>query len=407
MILSVNGLDSILSLFRNHEVSDSLIAGAKVQAQGSRPVSDFSLGYLCGVVLLVKIGVYLLALYNALGVNIDVIEYARPRWNYKRIEPSLLHLASCDVQWYLEIVSIGYSPGKDSGAFYPAWPMILRLLGCQESAWSPLIAAVASGVLWSAGLVLLFRWASATLSKPIAWSMVLANLLLPSSMTFWIGFTESLFFLLFVSFLAFAEGRRFWISWIAAFCLSLTRPVGIFLIVIPGVWWLLNLRRRFATGCILSFLAGWSVYFAIMWTTMGHPLAGWAAQKYHINEPSLRYVTDIPRFLNSLFNITSFHNPTGSLLDRVAFVAAFWGILRLWKIRPSWCLATQLMLLIPAMTNQFLSFSRFTIVAIPLLVPIGEMLLRLRLRWLCLWISLSLATQYYLIHQFFTFGWGT
>lgn len=378
-----------------------------MKPQETKRACRFSLGYLCLVVLLVKLVVYFVAWHNSLGITVELIEYARPRWDYKRIEPSLLHFASCDVQWYLELVSIGYSPGKGSGAFYPAWPMMLRLLGCQESTWSPLIAAAASGVLWTAGLVLLFRWASATFSRQIAWGMVLANLLLPSSMTFWIGFTESLFFLLFVSFLAFAEGRWSWISWIAAFCLSLTRPVGIFLIVIPGVWWLLNLRRRFAAGCILAFLAGWSVYFAIIWSIMGHPLAGWEAQKYHINEPSLRYVTDIPRFLNSLLNITSFHNPTGSLLDRMVFVAAFWGVLRLWRIRPSWCLATQLMLLIPAMTNQFLSFSRFTIVAIPLLMPIGEMLLRLRFRWLCLWISLSMVTQYHLIHQFFSFGWGT
>ena len=371
------------------------------------PVLRSWLGWICASILLFKVVVYGLAWLNSASVDARFFEGSKPRIDFNRIKPGVLNLASQDVLWYLEIVSRGYSSGRDSGAFYPAWPFFLRWIGCADSAWSPLIAAGASTVFWCLGLMVVFHWASRTLSRPVAWSMVLANLLLPSSMTFWIGFTESLFFFLFVSFMAFADDRRLWVSWVAAILLPITRPVGVFVVIIPGVWWLLGHRRAFAAKCIVGFFLGWSIYFGIMWHHLGHPFAGWAAQRFHVNAPSLAYVTDLPRFLASLCHVTSFHDPTGSLLDRLVFIASFWGVVRLWRIRPSWCVATAAMLLIPAMTNQFLSFSRFSIVAIPLLLPIGQTLLRLRPRWLCLCVGLSLATQYHLIHRFFSFGWGT
>ena len=118
-------------------------------------------------------------------------------------------------------------------------------------------------------------------------------------------------------------------------------------------------------------------------------------------------MTDIPKFLKSFVHITSFHDPTGSFLDRLMFVGSFWGIVRLWQWQPAWCLATAAMLLIPAMTNQFLSFSRFTVVAIPLLFPMGELLLKMPFPWLMGWILLAMAAQYYLMSQYFSSGWGT
>jgi len=371
------------------------------------PILRYRIAWICIPILLIKIGVYGLAWLNSAAVDAQYFEGSKPRIDFNKINPEVLKLASQDVLWYLEIVSKGYSSGKDSGAFYPAWPFFLRWIGCADSAWSPLIAAGVSTIFWCLGLVIFFRWAATTLSREVAWSLVLANLLLPSSMTFWIGFTESLFFFLFVVFVTFADDRRAWICWLTALILPLTRPVGVFVVIIPGVWWLLGHRRVFASVCILCFLVGWSIYFGIMWYHLGHPLADWAAQRFHVNSPSLSYLKDVPRFLGNLFHVTSFHDPTGSLLDRLVFIGSFWGVVRLWSIRPSWCVTTGAMLLIPAMTNQFLSFSRFTIVAIPLLLPIGQMLMRLRFRWLCLWIALSLATQYHLIHRFFTFGWGT
>jgi hypothetical protein len=66
-----------------------------------------------------------------------------------------------------------------------------------------------------------------------------------------------------------------------------------------------------------------------------------------------------------------------------------------------------LMLLVPAMTNQFLSFSRFTIVVVPLLIPMSEILLQLRWPALSTLVVGSLATQYYLISRFFSFEWAT
>ena len=264
-----------------------------------------------------------------------------------------------------------------------------------------------SMVFWVTGLFLLFRWAARTISSQVAWSMVLANLLLPSSMAFWIGFSESLFFFLFVCFLVFGDGAIPWLAWIAAFFLSLTRPVGIMILIIPAVSVLIGSRRKVAIGSVFGFLLGWAVYFGTMWYTMGNPLAGWIAQKYHTNQPSLLYLLDFQKFFNSFFLVNSFHDPVGSFLDRVVFILVCICLLRLLFIRPSWCLTGCCMVLIPAMTNQFLSFSRFSIVVIPLLVPIGLFLINLNKSSLICLISLSLGTQYYLIYSYFCGKWAT
>jgi hypothetical protein len=198
-----------------------------------------------------------------------------------------------------------------------------------------------------------------------------------------------------------------WIALVAALLLSIARPVGIFVVLIPVIWWILGIRRLFSTFCIFVFLTGFILYFVVMWYSLGSPFAGWAAQKFHVNKPSLIYVLDFPKFINSLFNITSFHDPQGSFLDRFIFVMAFWCVVRLWRIRPSWCMVSMLMLLVPAMTNQFLSFSRFTIVVIPLFIPMGEMLIQLRWPALSALVVGSLATQFYLISRFFSFEWAT
>lgn len=367
----------------------------------------WQLSWVCYAVILLKLAVYLVAWGRSATLPTEYYQESLPRVDFSRIRPSVRNLASYDALWYLELVSHGYSPNRESGAFYPAWPVLLKWLGCADSGWSPVIAAGCSTLLWSMGLGVLFRWCSATHSSATAWSVLLANLLLPSSMTFWIGFTESLFFFLYACLLAFSDGTKPWVAWGSAFVLSLTRPVGIFLMIIPAIGWLMGARRRFCTGCILAFLAGWMVYFVAMWTCLGHPLAGWEAQKLHVNQPSLRYVADIPKFLKSFVHVTSLHDPTGSFLDRLMFVGSFWGIVRLWRWQPTWCVATLAMLLIPAMTNQFLSFSRFTIVAIPLLFPIGEMLLKTPFPLLGVWILLAMSVQYHLISQYFSSGWGT
>jgi len=377
------------------------------QALPRPKASACRLSWVCFGVVLLKLVVYFIAFVRSPSFPAEHYQDFLPRVDFSNTSARFGNLANCDALWYLELVAHGYSPGQGSSAFYPAWPLLLKGLGCDQGRWSPLVATGCSALLWAAGVGILFRWCSASFSRETAWSVVLANLLLPSSMTFWIGFTESLFFFLYACLLAFSAATRPWLAWGSAFVLSLTRPVGIFLLILPAIDGLLGVRRRFSVGCVLAFLAGWMVYFGVMWACLGHPLAGWEAQKLHVNQPSLRYVADLPKFLGSFVHVTSLHDPTGSFVDRLMFVGAFWGVVRLWRWKPAWCLATLAMLLIPAMTNQFLSFSRFTVVAIPLLFPIGELLLKTPWPWLVFGILLALAVQYHLISQYFSLGWGT
>lgn len=409
---------SLFSFFKRRE-GEFIFDGIANQLRQSISFPQRSCDFIrdiCFYVLAFKTVIYIVAFFETPLIEKIAQNYGVGITKTPMIQAALNQFIQCDNGFYLSIASNCYSQScSNFAAFYPAWPMLLRIFGCgkfdgiDESGfyWSPLVSAVISIVFWTSGLFLLFRWATRTMSSRVAWSMVLANLLLPSSMTFWIGFSESLFFFLFVCFLVFSDGARPWLAWIAAFFLSLTRPVGIMVLIIPAVSVLIDHRRKVAIGSVFGFLLGWVVYFGTMWYTMGDPLDGWIAQKYHTNQPSLLYLFEMKKFFNSFLLVKSFHDPVGSFVDRFVFILAIICVLRLWLIRPSWCLSACCMLLIPAMTNQFLSFSRFTIVVIPLLVPIGLALLQMKKHWLFCVIALSLGTQYYLIYSYFSGEWGT
>ena len=362
---------------------------------------------ICSVVLVSKIIIFIIAWCAAPSVPESLFDEMQVPLDYCRFPTAIRKFAAFDAGWYLSLVDNSYKNSKGAAAFYPLWPFLLRTFGCANNPWAPVISAGLSAVFWCSGIGLIFVWVSKEFSHETAWWILLANLLLPSSMTYWLGFTESLFVLLFAAFLRYANTEKYWITLLAALLLPLVRPVGIFVISLPLIWWFVGLRRSRSMYCVMVFLAGWLSYFSIMWFNLGSPMAGWDAQKYHVNQPSLYYIFDIPKLVDSLFYITSFHDPKGSLLDRTMFVVAFWCICRLWRFRPSWCLVSILMLLVPAMTNQFLSFSRFTIVVIPLLFPMAELLSKIRRFWLTALIGGLLLVQYYLIDRFFRFEWAT
>ncbi len=212
-----------------------------------------------------------------------------------------------------------------------------------------------------------------------------------------------------VLFVSTTESNRWWPSVLAATLLPLTRPVGVFVVLVPALRLLAggsDYRCRslaqFAAG-----IAGFCFYLTILWFFTGNPWEGFAAQDFYVNSPSLSHLLEPAEFAQRFIQVDGWHTPKGSVLDRLTFVWCAALLIPMWRLRPVWFFWALSMLLIPAFTNWFLSLSRFSIVIVPITVSLGVWLHQCD-RWLFrAFMVFGIANQAFLLNRYCAFGWGS
>lgn len=157
---------------------------------------------------------------------------------------------SWDTGWYLGIARHGYSPeistgllttGQANFAFFPLYPMLVRLIGFFTGAHFE-VGLILSNVFFLVGAVLFYRLAKLDIDATAAERAVLLLFLAPAGFIFSGMFTESLFFMLLVAVWYCARRGKWALAGIAGFLLALTRPIGV-LILIPLVYEYLKERE--------------------------------------------------------------------------------------------------------------------------------------------------------------------
>jgi hypothetical protein len=139
-----------------------------------------------------------------------------------------------DSIFYLSIAHSGYGVGEPfTKAFFPAYPLTIRLFGGLQS--SPAVLLVSSYFValaaFLASLYILHRLVELELGARFAWPAVLLFSLFPGSVFFSAPLSESLFLLFSLgSFYAARQGRWAWAGAAGALA-SGTRPVGIVLLL--------------------------------------------------------------------------------------------------------------------------------------------------------------------------------
>jgi Mannosyltransferase (PIG-V) len=136
-----------------------------------------------------------------------------------------------DSLWFLQIASHGYNAGTASGAFYPGYPMLIRLVG-YLTAGHLLIAAylVSNGALLAA-LVVLYRLTEWEYDLGTARRTVLYLAIFPTAFFLFDTYSEALFLLFVVGALALARRGRWWWAGLAGVGATLTRGTGVVLVV--------------------------------------------------------------------------------------------------------------------------------------------------------------------------------
>ena len=185
----------------------------------------------------------------------------------------LSYLCRWDCQWYLDIAANGYSvvevggkPGATTFAFFPLFPLAVRLISPLFNGNYLLAAVVLTNTCFLAALVYIYRYARLMNVDHVA-ALLAAGLVcvLPQSVTFSAAYSESPFLLLLVVAMFYLRSQRYLVAGIAAAMLSSMRPNGVFFLF-------------FAVACVIrqvgarAFFAPWrapELYMPIVFAPLG------------------------------------------------------------------------------------------------------------------------------------------
>jgi hypothetical protein len=179
-----------------------------------------------------------------------------------------------DAQWFLRLATTGYSPGDNSAAFFPAYPLAVRTVHLVPGI-GPLGAAllVANAAAFGA-LLLLHALTRLELGDAAARRAVLFTALFPTAFFLYAPYTESSFLLASIATFWFARRDRWGWAAVAGALAAGTRSVGVLLIL--ALWVEAIAQHRSDGRALVPRIA------AAAAVAIGPVLyAGWWAWRYH------------------------------------------------------------------------------------------------------------------------------
>jgi hypothetical protein len=337
-------------------------------------------------------------------------------------------VAAWDGAHYLYLAEVGYERGSPSCAFYPLWPLLIRL-GKYLTLGDPVVAGLILANGFSiAGLWLFYRLVAGRHGAEVGFLALAFLLAFPGAIFFSVIYTEPLFFLLtMVFFLGLFQEKPGWVA-ITGFLLPLTRAVGVFLLL-PLAWralekawhdwqatmplqgksWkrLLRLvlvrREVWAMGAVL---AGYATFFGIMYESTGNAFEAFAAQKHYANQPSIGNILNVAGFAKAFIHIDGLHTVAGSVFDRALFVLFLVCLPAIWRLDRLYFWYALGTGLVPAMSNWFFSYNRFFILCFPVFIVLARKWRgaeNLWLRWLV--VVLAGTVQVIFLIRYLNFFW--
>ncbi len=149
-----------------------------------------------------------------------------------------------DACWYERIAAVGYPPRDPSVAFFPLYPLLMRVVGVPLGGHLTLAGLVVSALAYIAAIVGLCRLVRRDFDVGVARRAALALSVFPSAFFLFAPYTEALFLALAVWVLDAARGGRWGLAALLALLVGLTRTQGCFLALpLAWEWW-----RSWRTG---------------------------------------------------------------------------------------------------------------------------------------------------------------
>jgi hypothetical protein len=277
-------------------------------------------------------------------------------------------LTEGDTEYYLHIATHGYDAVTGICAFYPLWPACIRMGSWLTGGNTVSVAWLLANIFSSVGLLLFHRLVWEKHNLPLANRATMILLVYPGAVFFFFPYSESLFLLLLMTCLLFMQRKLFWGIAVAAFFLPLARPIGIF--ILPVLIWELFVKRAHLRqyAVCLAPVIGYFCYFGIIYYYKGNPFEGFTEQMQFPAQPSILRIVDIPGFVTSFANFTWSHDPLNSFIDRAVFIAFLLSLYWVYRLDTTYYIFALLVGLIPAMSNIFMSYTRFSSLIFPLFI---------------------------------------
>jgi hypothetical protein len=132
-----------------------------------------------------------------------------------------------DANWFLYIAQAGYSRHNATAAFYPGYPMLVRLVGYLCLGHLLLAAYLVSNLALLGALVLLYRLTELEYDQAAARRAVLYLAIFPTAVFLFGLYSESLFLLFAVAAFYLARRGHWWWAGVVGIGATLTRSIGV------------------------------------------------------------------------------------------------------------------------------------------------------------------------------------
>jgi hypothetical protein len=343
-------------------------------------------------------------------------------------------LSAADAQWYTSIAAQGY-PGReefsDAGcrdllkqttrcenylawAFFPLWPLTIRLF--LPLFPDPFLAGfLASNLLSLAAAALLFLYLRHHYKETTAIAAVVLLFASPFALFFETPFTESLFLFLVACLFLSCEKRVWPLAGLSLALLSVTRPNGIAAGIVPLVYIIGEIvrTRKLVWKDMLRWC--WCALPLIpygAWLAFNHAKTGDGLFFYSVQKRWFSGGLGLENLWNNLALVSqfgdlpwhSFHLSRIDVLTMVVSLALL--LLGFRRLRPAETAYAAVVLLVPLISKDLMSFSRFALHAWPLFLTIGLFIAWPARRWLlCVLLAASLIAQIALTLRFVSWQW--
>lgn len=188
-----------------------------------------ALRYCAGVYFPIRIGLFLISA-AAWGLTGDD-EFGRPRGRAAHLHNGWHNAVSgwirLDTTYFLAIARHGYESQRDTSAFFPAYPALIRVASyvCFGNYWAA--ALVVSNAALLAALVVLYRLTQREYDEATARRAVLYLCLLPTAIFLFNAYSEALFLLAAVGAIALARSGHWGWAGLLGLVGALTRSTGV------------------------------------------------------------------------------------------------------------------------------------------------------------------------------------
>lgn len=335
---------------------------------------------------IVYILIITLAVYFFPSLDESVFNRVHQHWPRDGGPVFATHFATWDAAHYLYLSEEGYKTGMPSCAFYPLWPIMIKC-GAIFFRGNHLISGIFLSNLFSIiGWCVFYKNTKVRFGERIAKSSLILLILFPGSLFYQFIYSESLFFLLLMLLWNGLEKKNIYLIFISSFLLPLTRAIGIFCLL-PILYFLITQQnenlykkinfikfiKKLSPQLWLLFIPflGWMSYFLFMRFNTGNAFEGFEAQKFW-GVHSIWNIVNIPKFLMKFCEITNLHEFTGSVLDRIVFLFLFYSIPLISKLGKDMIIWVFVLGIIPALSGDLVSFTRFCSVIFPLFIGLAS-----------------------------------